>query len=84
MNHSLKVASVATGLVLALGTMLPHAALANVPDPNSVVVIQRVYNDCPTSTLSITNHYPSSLNITDSNLSCGGFANLHVWRFSSS
>lgn len=83
MNHTLKVASVATGLVLALGTMLPHAALANVPDPNGLAVITRVFNDCPTSTLVITNHYPSSLYISDSNLSCGGFANLHVWRLSS-
>lgn len=52
------------------------------PNPNSLVVIPRIFNDCPTSTLTVTNNYPSSLNITDSNLSCGGFANLHVWRLS--
>jgi hypothetical protein len=81
MNRITKITSVAAALALVWGALAPRAALA-VPDPNSVIVIERLFNDCPTSILTITDHYPSSLNITDSNLSCGGFANLHVWRYS--
>lgn len=72
-----------TNMLLAATVLaIPAAAFATGPNPNSLVVIPRIFNDCPTSTLSITDNHPSSLNITDSNLSCGGFANLHVWRFS--
>lgn len=66
----------------ALAAMVPATVLALGPNPNSLVVQERVFDDCPTSILSVTDHYPSSLNITDSNLSCGGFANLHIWRLS--
>jgi hypothetical protein len=67
----------ATALLLVAGT-----ALATGPNPNSVVIIPRIFDDCPTSVLTTTNNYPSSVNITDSVLDCGGFANLHVWRLS--
>ena len=42
---------------------------------------ERVFNDCPTSTLVTTNNYPSEISFDDSNLDCFGFANLHIWRF---
>lgn len=72
-----KLVSATAGLLLLAGS-----ALASGPTPNSAVFELRVFNDCPTSTLSTTDSYPSSLSISDSNLSCGGFANLHAWRFS--
>jgi len=78
MNRTKSIVFAAVALALTAGAAFATGG----PNPNSVVVIPRIFNDCPTSTLSVTNNYPSSLNITDSNLSCGGFANLHVWRFS--
>jgi hypothetical protein len=78
MNHIRNIVFAAALLALTAGAALATGG----PNPNSVVVIPRIFNDCPTSILTITNHYPSSLNITDEDLSCGGFANLHVWRYS--
>ena len=77
MNRIGNSVSAVAGLLLLAGN-----ALATGPTPNSAVVIERVFNDCPSSTLVTTNSYPSSIVIDDSNLSCGGFANLHVWRYS--
>jgi hypothetical protein len=71
-------AIVALVALLGLGTM-PAAAT---PSPSSAVLHLRVFNDCPTSVLSTTNSYPSSVVIDDSVLDCGGFANLHNWHFS--
>lgn len=53
------------------------------PTVNSAVIRERIFNDCPSSTLTSTNNYPALIQIEDSNLSCGGFANLHIWRLSS-
>ena len=55
-----------------------------VTPPLSAVVIPRVFDDCPLSVLSTTNIFPSRINIADDRgaVACGGFANLHVWRFS--
>jgi hypothetical protein len=55
---------------------------AATPAPNSAVLNTRVFNDCPTSILTTNNAYPASILIDDAKLDCGGFANLHNWRFS--
>jgi hypothetical protein len=78
MNHIRNIVFAAAVLALTAGAALATGG----PNPNSVVVIPRMFNDCPSSILTVTNHYPSSLNITDEVLDCGGFANLHVWRYS--
>ena len=52
------------------------------PIPNSVVLHERVFNDCPGSTLISTNAYPALIQFDDTNAGCIGFANLHTWRFS--
>jgi hypothetical protein len=52
------------------------------PSVNSVVIVPRVYNDCPISILSTTNNYPAQVVTDDTNQGCVGYANLHVWRFS--
>lgn len=52
------------------------------PDPTSVVVHERIFNDCPGSTLTTTNNYPALVAFDDQHLSCNGFANLHNWHFS--
>ncbi len=72
---SWRIAAVA-GMVL-----LATSAVAVTPNPDGVVIHERVFNDCPISILSTTNMYPMLVAIEDSNTACGGFANLHVWRF---
>ena len=55
------------------------------PLPNSAVVHTRVFNDCPTSSLTVNNLFPGVIQIDDQNVVppfCAGFANLHTWRFS--
>jgi len=67
-------------------TLLLQAATVSLgsaaPNPNSAVVVSRIFNDCAGSTLSITNDYPTCITIDDQNVGCVGFANLHAWRFS--
>lgn len=65
-------------LFLAVTASLASAA----PNPNSAVVLPRIFDDCPGSTLIITNSYPTCITIDDTNAGCIGFANLHAWRFS--
>ena len=48
-------------------------------DPSTAVVKERVFNDCPISTLTTVNNYPSLISFTDEHLACSGFANLDVW-----
>lgn len=52
------------------------------PSPTSARVAQRVFNDCPTSTLIVNNAFPALISISDQNLDCFGGANLHSWSFS--
>lgn len=67
---------------LALVALAAGAATAATPSPNSAVIKTRIFNDCPSSIVSTFNGYPGTIEITDSDLSCFGFANLHNWRFS--
>jgi len=68
-------------LVLAATVLAPGGAVAT-PAVNSAVINERIFNDCPTSILTTINAYPGSISIDDQVLDCGGFANLHNWRFS--
>ena len=77
MNRIGKSLSAVAGLLLLAGS-----ALATGPTPNSAVWVPRVFNDCPSSTLTLVSNYPAEMSSDDSNLSCGGFANRHAWRFS--
>lgn len=59
------------------------SALAFTEIPTTAVVFERVFNDCPISILSVTNNYPTLIEISDTKNNCGGgFANRHCWRFS--
>ncbi len=76
-----------SGFVFAAALVAASAATAvaasnPTPTPTSAVVTERVFNDCPTSTLTTVNNYPSLISFDDQNVDCFGFANLHVWRFS--
>jgi hypothetical protein len=53
------------------------------PNPNGVLINERTWNDCPLSTLSVTNSYPASIVMHDQMYSlCVGFTNMHNWQFS--
>lgn len=73
--------------VLSAAALATIAFTANVASattaPNGAVITARIYNDCPSSTLVLTNSYPALIKIDDSNLGCFGFANRHAWSFSS-
>lgn len=70
-----------SALAIALSATTALIASAT-PNPNSAVILERVFNDCPFSGLTTNNSYPSSITISDNVEGCGVFANLHVWRFS--
>jgi hypothetical protein len=77
------VATYVLGTMAMLLAVTPIVVSAATPNPTSAVVIERVFNDCPISVVTTVNAYPASISIKDDNLfSCLGFANLHVWRFS--
>lgn len=65
--------------LLAVGT-LAGAAAAATPDCDGAVIIERIFNDCPGSTLTTVNDYPFEIMIQDVGSNCFGWANLHVWR----
>ena len=71
---------------IALCTTLAQADVrtcpGNTPSPNGAQISTRVFNDCPTSTLTINNSYPGLISIDDQNVDCFGYANLHTWSFS--
>jgi hypothetical protein len=75
----------ATLFVLAMvaGVVAPVLAAASPsPMPNSVVINERIFNDCPTSMVTSVNNYPALVSIEDTGMDCFGWANLHNWRFS--
>jgi len=78
-------------VVLAIGLLASAVALAGdgrtcpgftPPGYNGFQISTRVFNDCPTSILTVTNGFPNSVIISDNILDCFGFANLHTWSFS--
>lgn len=73
---------VAAALTLACFAGIAQLASAT-PSVNGAVIVTRVFNDCPSSTITTTNAYPGLINITDSNNDCFGFANRNAWSFSS-
>jgi len=70
------------GFVALAVILSATAAMAATPAVNSTVLITRVWNDCPLSTLTTGNSYPSQIFFDDNKGDCGGWANLHVWRYS--
>jgi hypothetical protein len=67
---------------LTLLFALTSHVFAATPNPTSAVVNQRVFNDCPSTTLNVVNNYPALLSIEDAGLACLGGANLTNWSFS--
>jgi len=66
---------------IAIGSIATSASAT--PLPNSAIVLERLYNDCPISTVSSVNAYSGSISISDSwDGLCVGYANGHAWNFS--
>jgi hypothetical protein len=66
------------GLALLLAPLIAAAT----PNPNSAVVKTRIFNDCPFTTLTVVNNYPSLISFEDAHLACSGFANMNNWTLS--
>lgn len=71
-------------LVFAALLVLVAGAAFATPNPDGAIVMERVFNDCPASVLTVTNNYPMVISIQDAGDNCFGWANLHVWRMSQS
>ncbi len=70
-------------LIIAAALLaLAAGSVSATPLPSSSVVIPRVFNDDPFSTLSVNNSYPILIEISDTCVPPAGWANLHVWRYS--
>ncbi len=65
-----------------LSVIAAGAALAT-PLVNGATIETRTFNDCPLSTVTTSNNYPASIEITDEmHPACVGFANLHSFSLS--
>jgi hypothetical protein len=72
-------------LILGMACLMLAAVAGSVlatDVPSSAVVIERVWNDSFASILTVNNMYPSYIQIDDECYGPLGWANLHVWRFS--
>jgi hypothetical protein len=69
--------------ITVLAAVLPVVSAHATPTPNGATIETRTFNDCPLSTVTTSNNYPASIQITDAmSPLCVGFANLHSWSFS--
>ncbi len=70
--------------LIGLSFTLAESAFAQISTINSAAYYPREFNDIPGSTLTVVSNYPSLISFQDQNVSKPtGFANRHVWRFSS-
>lgn len=71
-------------LTITLLVLVIASAAAATVVPTDAAIFTRVFNDCPFSTLTVTDNYPMSIAIEDVKNFCGeaGWANRHAWRFS--
>ena len=68
-------------LCVGLGLVLCGTAIAS-PVINGAVIKTRIWNDNPTSIVTTSNSYPSSLTIKDEQIVAKPWANLHNFRLS--
>ncbi len=70
-------------LCVSLGMVLCGTAQVGAsPAIDSAVVKTRIWNDNPTSTVTVVNSYPSLISIKDEQHVAGGWGNLHNFRLS--
>jgi hypothetical protein len=67
-----------------LGFAAATASFAQISSINSATYHPREFNDVTNSLLTVVSNYPTLIAFNDQNVSApSGFANRHVWRFSS-
>ncbi len=67
-----------------IGLVATNGAFGQISTINSAAYFPREFNDVPGSTLTVVSNYSSLVAFEDQNVSAPtGFANRHVWRFSS-
>ena len=67
-----------------IGLVAANGAYAQVGTIDSARYSPREFNDVPGSTLTVMSNYPTLISFADFGVSAAtGFANRHVWRFSS-
>jgi len=72
------------GGCIGLGLAASTGVYAQVSSVNSAIIQPRFFNDQPASTLTVVSNYPSLISFDDQGVSgASGFANRHVWHFSS-
>ena len=70
--------------IIGVGLAAANGAFAQISTINSATYHPREFNDVPGSTLTVVRNYPSLISFQEQHVSApGGFANRHVWRFSS-
>jgi hypothetical protein len=70
------------GSTVALAALLLAGTASALPVVNSAVVHERLFNNCPTTTLTVIDNDLAQIIIDDANNDCFGFANRHSWSFS--
>jgi hypothetical protein len=70
------------GSTFAIAALLVAGNAFALPVVNSAVVHTRLFNDCPTTNLTVVDNDFAQIIIDDANNDCFGFANRHSWSFS--
>jgi hypothetical protein len=69
-------------LICAAMLVLVAGSAFATPHPDGTIIMERVFNDCPGSTVTTTNMFPFEIMVQDVGMNCYGWANLHLWRMS--
>jgi hypothetical protein len=70
-------------LIAVIGLSTLTGAYAQVSSINSATITSRVFNDVPSATFSGLNNFPTSISLSETNVSAAtGFANRDIWQFS--
>ena len=70
------------GSTLAIAALLFAGNAFALPTVNSIMTETRIFNTCPTTSISVIDNEFASIVIDETDNDCFGFANRHAWSFS--
>ena len=70
------------GSIFAIAALFVAGNAFAMPLVNSAVVRTRIFNDCPTTNITVVDLDLAQIIIDETNNDCFGFANRHAWSFS--